>query len=51
MSTSDPKTPAQLRALADREADPNGRTLNSNERWELDEARRVGAKDQHGQKI
>lgn len=38
MSGSNPQSKQQLRALADREADPHGRALNRNERHELDEA-------------
>ena len=51
MSSSNPQSKDQLRALANRDNDPHGRTLNSNERHELDEARRVGVRDSDGKKI
>lgn len=51
MSTSDPSSKQSLRALANRDDDPNGRTLNANERHELDEARRVGVRDKDNRKI
>lgn len=51
MSGSDPRSKDYLKGLANRDNDSNGRPLSKNERYELDEARRVGVRDKDGQKI